>query len=119
MGENDWSECVGSFALYQVGTKSHPRWMYHSGALTEKRGNKILNGGGGVFECCSYPLFPDRFLQGFFAWYAGKEIWKGRLHFQVMKQAQGYRSCRDNVFQQQLCRLSENLTTSLYCRATD
>ena len=66
MGENDRSECVGSFALHQVGTKSRPRWMYHSGALTEKRGNKILNwGGGGSWSAAPIHYFQIDFYRAF------------------------------------------------------
>ena len=75
MGENDRSECVGSFALHQVGTKSHPRWMYHSGALTEKRGNKILNGGGGGLRVLLLSIISRSIFTGLFC----LVCWKGKL----------------------------------------
>lgn len=75
MGENDRSECVGSFALHQVGTKSHPRWMYHSGALTEKRGNKILNGGGGGLRVLLLSIISRSIFTGLFC----LVCWKRKL----------------------------------------
>ena len=73
---------------HRVGSDTSKHWgPFGAKNMRINRSNEIhiKYKNSNVFECGLRIL--RLILQGFFAWYAGKEIWKGRLHFQVIKQA--------------------------------